>query len=63
MSDEIYGKHLDSRNISTVCHERQKTTKGLTFKFISRSEFNHIKYETPEKAFGDFFISEKENIS
>lgn len=63
ISDEIYGKHLDSRNISTVCHERQKTTKGLTFKFISRSEFNRIKRETPEKAFGDFFISEKENIS
>ena len=55
-SIEIYGKHLDRRNIHDVCSGRQKTTKGLYFKFISRQEFNDIKNNTPEMAFGDEFL-------
>lgn len=56
ISDELYNKHLDSRNISTVCHGKEKATKGFRFKFIPRSEFNRIKEEIPEKAFGDYFF-------
>ena len=55
-SMEIYGKQLDRRNIHDVCSGRQKTTKGLYFKFISRQEFNDIKNNTPEMAFGDEFV-------
>lgn len=57
ISNKLYGKYLDSRNISAVCHGRQKTIKGLVFQFIPRSEFNRIKTETPNKAFGDFFLT------
>lgn len=52
----IYGKQLDRRNIHDACSGRQKKTKGLRFKFISRQEFNDIKNNTPEKALGDAFI-------
>lgn len=53
-----YGKRL-------YVKENKVNVYGIlyTFKYISKSEFNRIKRETPEKAFGDFFISEKENIS
>ncbi len=58
ISSEIYGKHLN--NINAVCLGKYKSTKGLVFRFITRSEFNRIKRETPNKAFGDLFIDVEE---
>ena len=57
------GQKIFASNIRKVLRGERNQTGGFTFKYISKSEFNRIKRETPEKAFGDFFISEKENIS
>ena len=56
LSNELYGVSLDSRNISSVCHGKQKTSKGFSFKFITRQEFNNIKIEYPAMAFGEEFV-------
>lgn len=60
ISKQMYGKTLNNKNVSAVCHGIQKTCMGLKFRFISKEEFNKIKQKTPEKAFGDFFISVEE---
>lgn len=56
-SIDIYGVHLNYKNIHAVCRGEYKTSKGLTFKYISHEEFNKFKQESPENAYGDFFIA------
>ena len=58
VSSEIYNIRLNYKNVWAVCNGKQYTTKGLTFAYITRSEFNKVKEQSPEKAFGDFFIKE-----
>lgn len=60
ISDELYGKHLDYRTISAVCHGKMNIYKGLHLKFITREEFNRVKDTSPDLAFGDGFYIIKE---
>ena len=55
-SVELYDKYLDFRYISSVCNGHKQSAKGLHFKFITRIEFNDIKKNNPENAFGDEFV-------
>lgn len=55
LSVEIYKKHLYSSNISAVCNGKDKSLKGLHFQFITRKNFNEIKDNNPNLAFGDRF--------
>ena len=60
LSVDVLGQYINGRNAQSVATGSRKQTKGYTFQYISKSEFNRIKRETPELAFGDFFISEEE---
>jgi hypothetical protein len=60
ISDELYGRHLDYRAISAVCHGKMNIYKGLHLKFITREEFNKVKDTAPDLAFGDSFYIMKE---
>lgn len=62
LSNELYGKQLDFRAISAVCHGKRNKHKDLHFKFISRMNFNEVKDSTPELAFGDKFILLREVV-
>ena len=59
-SEQILKKRLNNKTIYNVLKGVQLKTKGFTFQYISRQEFNTIKSQSPELAFGDFFISTEE---
>ena len=48
-------KEIGVRNISYYVKNNCIYKRRYTFSYISREEFNRIKSETPDKAFGDFF--------
>jgi len=52
---EKYTVHFDETSMRQCCRGERKTHRGLTFKYITHSEFNNIKSKFPDKAFGDFF--------
>lgn len=53
--EEKYGKHLQARNIRSVCQGNRNHVNNLQFEYITQEEFNNIKLETPELVIGDFF--------
>jgi hypothetical protein len=62
ISEEIFETKLNNRTVYNVLTGIQLKTKGLTFQYITREEFNKIKSnpKTCHLAFGDFFILSKE---
>ena len=49
-SEEILGVHIDRKSITRVCKNKQKSTKGYTFKFIKDlTEEEYIKYNVERK--------------
>lgn len=46
--------------ISNAC-KKKIPYKGYTFQYITKQEFNTIKTQSPELAFGDYFISTEES--
>ena len=60
ISENVLKTKLNNRTIYNVLTGIQSKTKGFTFQYITRSEFNTIKSQSPELAFGDFFISTEE---
>ena len=61
LSDKLFGAHLLTSCLCVVCKGKNKDTKGFHFEYITKQEFNRIKQETPELAFGDFFTLEEED--
>lgn len=55
LSLDLLGKHLSSSNIRKVLNGERNHTGNYTFQYITRSDFNRIKTEEPDKAFGNFF--------
>jgi very-short-patch-repair endonuclease len=53
--EQNYNKVVNTAHLCDVCNGKRKTHLGLTFKYITRSEFNTIKTQSPELAYGDFF--------
>lgn len=60
LSDELFGTHILTSCLCVVCKGKKNATKGFHFEYITKQEFNRIKQETPELAFGDFFTLEEE---
>lgn len=60
ISKEILGKYIEHRTFKKVCDGNQLHANNLHFQYITRSKFNTIKSQSPELAFGDFFISTEE---
>lgn len=50
-----FGKHLQDRNIRSVCEGKRSHVNNLRFEYITQKEFNNIKAATPELAIGEFF--------
>lgn len=57
--EKEYGKHLQARNIRSVCQGKRNHVNNLKFEYITQEEFNNIKLETPELVVGDFFKLKK----
>lgn len=55
MYEKEYGKHLQARNIRSVCQGKRNHVNNLKFEYISQEEFNNIKHKSPELVVGDFF--------
>ena len=53
--EEEYGKHLQARNIRSVCQGKRNHVNNLKFEYITQEEFNNIKLKTPDLVVGDFF--------
>ena len=53
--EEEYGKHLQARNIRSVCQGKRNHVNNLKFEYITQEEFNNIKLKTPDLVIGDFF--------
>ena len=51
LSEELFGFHLSKQNITNTANGRQKSTRGLHFKYITQKEFKQIKNLTPHLAF------------
>ena len=51
------GLKVDRRNIDRNVKTGKSSVLGLTFKYITHEEFNKIKTEFPDKAYGDFFVA------
>lgn len=49
------GLDVDRRNIDRNAKTSKCKVQGLTFSYITHEQFNKIKSESPDKAFGDFF--------
>ncbi|MDF2884563.1 MAG: hypothetical protein K0R54_5130 [Clostridiaceae bacterium] len=49
------GVSINGKNMSRQIKNNYQQN-GYTFKYITREEFNNIKSQSPELAFGDFFI-------
>lgn len=56
----IYDVTMYSPSIKTSI-TKDKPYKGFTFQYVSKQEFNRVKSESPELAFGDFFILPERN--
>jgi len=59
-SEELYGVKIHLTNIFNTLKGGQKNTRGFTFKYITREEFNNHKLSSPSLTFGDLFILEEE---
>lgn len=55
LSNELFGTHILTSCLCVVCKGKKDATKGFHFKYITKQEFNEIKRNTPNKAFGDYF--------
>ena len=55
LSDELFGTHILTSCLCVVCKGKKNATKGFHFEYITKQEFNEIKRNTPNKAFGDYF--------
>lgn len=57
VSESIFGYKISDHAPLSILSGKQKDTKKdhLTFSYITREEFNKIKQEYPEQAFGDAF--------
>ena len=55
-----HGVKLQGRNIRSVCNGKRNHVNNLHFQYITREEFNTIKSQSPELAFGDYFILPEE---
>ena len=53
--EKEHGKHLQARNIRSVCQGKRNHVNNLKFEYISQEEFNNIKHKSPELVMGDFF--------
>ena len=53
--EKEYGKHLQVRNIRSVCQGKINHVNNLKFEYITQEEFNNTKLATPELVFGEFF--------
>lgn len=53
--EEDFGKHLQERNIRSVCEGKRTHVNNLKFEYITQEEFNDIKTKTPDIAIGEFF--------
>lgn len=60
--NEITGLKFSHGNINGVLNGRYTHHHKYTFKSLTREEFNNIKLQSPELAFGDFFILSTNNI-
>ena len=63
-SISIFGRKLETTVISKTLsckiknlNSKKEGARPIHFQYITRSEFNTIKSQSPELAFGDFFIS------
>ena len=56
MSNKLFGYKINHCSIKKVVDNIQKNTHNLHFQYITREEFNTIKTQSPELAFGDFLI-------
>lgn len=57
VSESIFGYKISDHAPISILSGKQKNTKKdhLTFSYITREEFNNVKQECPERAFGDIF--------
>lgn len=55
LSNDIFGVSM-YKNSVIYNLSKNKPYKGFTFEYISKEQFNKIKQESPELAFGDSFI-------
>jgi hypothetical protein len=51
----IFGEHINQSSLDEVLKNKYSHTHNLHFQYITREEFNKIKSESPELAYGDFF--------
>lgn len=51
------GLKVERSNIQRNIRTGKRPVRGLTFKYITHEEFNKIKTEFPDKAYGDFFVA------
>ena len=56
-SNDIFGYKIAASTPFKIINGEQKNTRrdNLTFSYITRDEFNRIKNEYPERAFGNIF--------
>lgn len=54
-----FGKHLQERNIRSVCEGKRNHVNNLKFEYITQEEFNNIKSKAPDIAIGEFFKSKQ----
>lgn len=54
LSEQLFGVHITSSNIPRQINKNSRCN-GLLFEYISHDEFNKIKEESPNSAFGDSF--------
>lgn len=57
---KILNEDVSPNNISRVLLGERKSYKRYTFSYVSRLEFNQKKIESPNKTFGDLFLTEEE---
>lgn len=55
ISKEVFGVSIPNKIFNYVANGKQSHTHNLHFQYITRQEFNTIKTQSPELAFGDFF--------
>ena len=55
--EEKIGIYVDRRNIERNLKTGKSPVRGLTFSYITHEQFNKIKTESPDKAYGDFFVA------
>lgn len=63
ISKDIFGYYIVNKTFNYIADGKQSNTHHLHFQYITREEFNRVKSESPELAFGDFFILSNNNLS